>query len=95
MTVNLKKFKIMVFRNAGIIIKNSEKWMYYATVPIEVLWGHEKHERIKRIHTKVCKRVLGVSYSTSNIAVLGDCGRYPLFISYFTMNKMWAKTSEH
>ena len=149
MTVNLKKSKIMVFRNGGII-KNSEKWLYndmeieivshnkylgvmfnrslkwnsshdtLATqgnkslvnlykldtmcggMPPETLfklfdkivdpvlcygaevWGYEKHERIERIHTKFCKRVLGVSYSTSNVAVLGDCGRYPLFISYFT-----------
>ena len=44
------------------------------------VWGYEKHERIERIHTTFCKRVLGVSYSTSNVAVLGDCGRYPLFL---------------
>ena len=27
---------------------------------------------------------MGVGSQTSNVAVLGDCGRYPLFIEYFT-----------
>ena len=45
---------------------------------------YDKHERIECIHSKLCKRLLEVSYSTWNVAVLGDCGRYQLFISYFT-----------
>ena len=56
------------------------------------VWGYEKPERIERIHTTFGKRVLGVSFCASNVAVLGDCGRYPLFISYFTKCiKCWLK----
>ena len=56
------------------------------------VWGYERQERIERVHTKFCKRVLGVSNNTSNVAVLGECGRYPLFTVYFCKCiKYWLK----
>ena len=54
------------------------------------VWGYERHERIERVHTQFCKRVLCGSYgsyTTSNVAVYGDCGRYLYFvkcIQFFT-----------
>jgi hypothetical protein len=48
------------------------------------IWGTEIREAIEIIHRKLCKYVMGVGSQTSNTAVLGDCGRYPLFIDYFT-----------
>ena len=56
------------------------------------IWGYEYHENIAGIHSKFCKRILGVRYSTTNVAVLGECGRYPLFVSYsLKCIKFWFK----
>ena len=51
--------------------------MYEAEV-----WGFENHEIIERVHVKFCKRILGVPNSTSNAAVLGECGRHQLYVVY-------------
>ena len=57
------------------------------------VWGYKRCERIERVHMKFCKWVLGVSHTTSNMAVLSECGRYPLYIEYFTnFVKYWLKT---
>ena len=56
------------------------------------VWGYALNEKIERVHSKFCKRILGVSYSTSSVAVLGDCGRFPLHVEYFTKCiKYWLK----
>ena len=46
------------------------------------IWGYEYREQIERVQVKFCKRLLGVSSSTPNVAVLGECGRYPLSALY-------------
>ena len=46
------------------------------------VWGHERIERIERIHLKLCRIILCVSRTTSNVAVLVECGRYLLCIIY-------------
>ena len=64
-----------------------------------MLWirnmGDTRHGNIERAHNKFCKRILGVSYNASNAsnaAVLSECGRYPLYITYITMLvKFWLK----
>ena len=56
------------------------------------IWGYERRNNVERAHTKFCKRVLGVTYSASNVAVLGESGRYPLWLVYFThIVKFWLK----
>ena len=44
------------------------------------LWGIEKQVAIERVQTYACKRYMCVNLKTSNDAVLGDCGRYPMYI---------------
>lgn len=49
-------------------------------------------KEIERIHLKFCKRVLGCRKSTPNVAVYGELGRYPLYISRFVrIIKYWFK----
>ena len=59
------------------------------------VWGYEKSEKIEMVHTKFCKWVLGVSYRTSNTAVLSECGRYPIYIIYFVRCiKYWLQVTQ-
>ena len=159
MSVNMKKSKIIVFRNGGPL-RSNEKWMYQGhnmevtphykylgvrfasrltwnlahdelskqsskslinirklyrecgTLPPSMLfnlfdklivpilcygsevWGYEKSEKIETVHTKFCKWVLGVSYRTSNTAVLAECGRFPIYTTYFVnCVKYWLKVT--
>ena len=56
------------------------------------IWGLSKSKEIERIHLKFCKQLLNVKKSTSNMAVYGELGRYPLFINRYTrMIKYWCK----
>ena len=56
------------------------------------IWGYSKSKAIERIHLKFCKRILQVKSSTNFMAVYGELGRYPLYISrYIKMIKYWYK----
>ncbi len=56
------------------------------------VWGATKSKELERIHLKFCKCILGVKISTSNAAVYGDLGRYPLYINrYVRILKYWFK----
>jgi hypothetical protein len=51
------------------------------------LWGFEStklQSSTDKLHIKYCKEVLGVSKYASNIAVLGELGRYPLKIIFLS-----------
>ena len=39
------------------------------------------------IHIKFCKYLLGVNKTASNLAALGECGRYPIFLR--SMKQIW------
>ena len=40
----------------------------------------------------MCRQFLGVGSHTPNVAVLGECGRFPLFVIYYTKwVKYWLK----
>ena len=47
------------------------------------IWGITKSEEIERIHLKFLKSILCVQLSTSNMAVYGELGRFPLYISRY------------
>jgi hypothetical protein len=148
MTVNMKKTKVMVFRNGGPL-RNIEKW-YYRGEQVQVtshydylglniscrmrwacatkqlalkackainmirifvsvyqctnvttllslfdkmilpvllygaeVWGTHYNKNIEKVQVKYCKYVLRVNAMTPDIAVLGECGRYPLFVCYY------------
>ena len=46
-------------------------------------WGKSKSKDIERIHLKFCKRILCVNNRSCNMAVYGELGRYPLYITRY------------
>ena len=44
----------------------------------------EKDDPGEKLHLKFCKRILGVHQKTTNVAIYGELGRYPLFIDEVT-----------
>ena len=44
------------------------------------IWGLETRDVIERVQYYVCKRFINVSFRANNYAVLGECGRFPLYI---------------
>ena len=56
------------------------------------IWGHEQYETLERIQYMACRSFLGVSSNSPNVSVLGECGRYPIYL--YTAKrcvKYWAK----
>ena len=45
------------------------------------LWGVNCQKAIETVHNYACKRYMCVRLNASNDAVLGDCGRYPMYIN--------------
>ena len=59
------------------------------------VWGFSSADRCERVHRKYLKWLLGVKISTSNMAVYGETGRFPLFIDrYIRIVKVLAKSRE-
>ncbi|XP_060579660.1 uncharacterized protein LOC132736534 [Ruditapes philippinarum] len=44
------------------------------------VWGVYNYKEIDKLHFRFCKRILGVRTQTSNAAVLGELGRFPLSV---------------
>ena len=56
------------------------------------IWGYEFSPVIENVQTSYLKKLIGVNKSTSNCAVLGECGRLPLAVYYMTnCIKYWIK----
>ena len=56
------------------------------------VWGYERRDSIEAVHTKFCKYILCLPSHTSNVAVLGECGRLPLCVHYmYKCIKYWLK----
>ena len=55
-------------------------------IPVVVLlygseiWGFSKREATELVHRYACKRYMCVRLQSSNVAVLGDCGKFPMWI---------------
>ena len=45
------------------------------------VWGTHRLDNIERVHTRACKRYLGVSLRVPNKFVYGETGRYPLYVN--------------
>ena len=59
------------------------------------IWGYEKQENIERVQMAFCKFFLGVSKGANNMAILGECGRVPLYVTYHTRCiKYWIEIQE-
>jgi hypothetical protein len=56
------------------------------------IWGFSARRSIEQVQIKFYKCILGLPPQTSNVAVLGECGRYPISILYRTRCiKFWLK----
>ena len=56
------------------------------------IWGFQEYEVLEKVHLFACKRFLHVGLQTPNKMVLGDLGRYPLYItSAMRCVKYWLK----
>ena len=56
------------------------------------VWGTKQFQSIERVQYYACKRFINVSQKASNYAVLGDCGRYPLYlVTWKRVIKYWLK----
>lgn len=59
------------------------------------IWGLENIDSIEKVHTYACKRFLNIPLNSINNVVLGDCGRYPMYIaSSKRCIKYWLKILE-
>ena len=47
------------------------------------LWGIEYIEQIEKVHIYACKRFLNAPLKSCNAAIMGDCERYPMYITAF------------
>ena len=48
------------------------------------IWGYKIHNSIENAQLKFCRQLLGVGSHTPNVAVLGECGQFPLFVTYYS-----------
>ena len=56
------------------------------------IWGFQVAKEIEAVQHYFCKRYLGVSTSTHNNIALSECGRLPLYTSYYVRCiKYWLK----
>ena len=44
------------------------------------IWGFHKADDVEKVHVRFLKQILGVRLQTSNLAVYGELGRFPLSI---------------
>ena len=57
------------------------------------IWGYEYSERLESIKTENCQKFLGVNDLVNNCMVLGECGRMPLYVMYYSnLRKLLAPT---
>jgi hypothetical protein len=56
------------------------------------IWGYTKYECVEGVHNKFLKQQMGLGSQTSNYAVYGDSGRFPLSVIYMCKCvKYWLK----
>ena len=59
---------------------------------VVIIWGHSVRYEIEKVHLKLCKKILCLRTSATNAAVLGEVGRFPLYIHYNVICvKYWLK----
>ena len=56
------------------------------------VWDTEYSDVIESVHFKFCKYFLEINNSVNNAVAIGECGRLPLCVTYFTnCIKYWCK----
>ena len=76
----------------------SQKCKLFDTLVTSILcysaevWGMHEAKDIELLHTKFCRRILGVKQSTNLVALYGELGRFPFtIIRKLRMLKYWQK----
>jgi hypothetical protein len=73
---------LSIFSRVNVDVKTKLELFDALVTPIIMygseVWGIYKIAEVDKLHYKFCKYVLGVRPSTSNAAVLGELGRFPL-----------------
>ena len=73
-----------IFSKVKLDIKTKLSLFDSLVVPIILyaseIWGIYNIDEVDKLHFKFCKTILGVRSQTSNAAVLGELGRFPLSI---------------
>lgn len=80
----------------GLDIKSAFYLFDHMVTPIlyygAEVWGTKPINCIEKVQVNFCKYLLKIGTKTCNAAVLGECGRYPLFVHYHSrMVKYWVK----
>ena len=44
------------------------------------VWGVQISQAVDHVNIKYCRKQLGVGSTTPTVAVLGECGTFPLYI---------------
>ena len=44
-------------------------------------WGFQQYKQVEDIHVRPCKKVYGLPLHAMNMAALGECERYPIFLN--------------
>ena len=56
------------------------------------IWGYDYSPQIEQVHYQFCKFLLNVSGKTNDLAAVGECGRFPLYVMYFKRSvNYWLK----
>ena len=75
---------ISIFSRVKLDVKTKLLLFDSLVVPIITygceVWGIYNYSEVDKIHYKFCKYILGVRQQTSNAAVLGELGRFPLSV---------------
>ena len=59
------------------------------------VWGYQPYSDIENVQVNFCKYLVHVGGKTSNVAVMGELGRFPVFTStYVKVIKYWIKLVE-
>ena len=80
-----------------ILTYNCELWSQISKYKLESLGSNKLSlqetyfdKPVEKLHLQFCRTILGVSNKTSNLATLGELGRYPLMLHcYVQMIKYW------
>ena len=73
---------MFIFYNNTLFVQDKIKLFDSIVLPILMycseIWGFYKSDDVEKVHIRLLKQVLGVRKQTSNVAVYGELGRFPL-----------------
>lgn len=56
------------------------------------VWGHHQGPEVEAVHSKFCRKILGVKKSTNLVALYGELNRFPMYMQRkFILIRYWIK----